>query len=551
MSKRSSLGWLLAVSLALCFSTAQAQRISYKTRIIAEGFNNPWEMRWGPDNWIYFTERIGRFSKVDPETGEVKVLLVEPATLWWTEAGMLGFDFHPDFPDSPFVYIALVHGTKVEPAFGIFRYRLENDTLTEPQRLFGPIEAYSGHNGSRVRVYDRHLYFTTGEIWRQHLSQLDSSGHGKIHRLELDGSIPEDNPVPGRSWISKGHRNPQGLDFTPEGVLYSSEHGEDTDDEFNRIIPGRNYGWPDVRGVVNYPQEESANNAIKGVEAIGVWTPTIAVGDIEWYTSEAVPEWKNSILMATLKDHSLYHLKLDSAGDRLAMMQRYQIHVDSLGEDAGRLRSICVSPEGRIFLSTGEGWSPQDSVDRIIELMRADTEAMEIVLSLPQDELITNYTSMGFHWQPVAPQAHYLLQIATSPGFDPDSIVLQQEVFSTYFNTDSLALDKRYYWRVKDLGPTGALSAVRSFETRTLSVKQRGDDNSLHVYCHRGAIMLSSKLHIPKVTLVVYDVLGRLVISTEAALSTNVISLGSPPSGVYIVRLMDAHANFSQIVRVE
>src|SRR5438105_207018 len=74
-----------------------AQRIEYKTRDVATGLNCPWEIRWGKDNWIWFTERAGRFDRVNPETGERKILLVETDVYSVSEAGMLGFDFHPDF----------------------------------------------------------------------------------------------------------------------------------------------------------------------------------------------------------------------------------------------------------------------------------------------------------------------------------------------------------------------------------------------------------------------------------------------------------------------
>jgi PQQ-dependent dehydrogenase (s-GDH family) len=70
-------------------------------------------------------------------------------------------------------------------------------------------------------------------------------------RLNLDGSIPSDNPVIAgtRSHIySYGHRNPQGLAFGPDGKLYSAEHGPKTDDEINLIQAGKNYGWPHVAG---------------------------------------------------------------------------------------------------------------------------------------------------------------------------------------------------------------------------------------------------------------------------------------------------------------
>ncbi|MEQ8681269.1 MAG: PQQ-dependent sugar dehydrogenase, partial [Cyclobacteriaceae bacterium] len=67
----------------------------------------------------------------------------------------------------------------------------------------------------------------------------------KVLRINLDGSVPDDNPIPGSYFYSMGHRNPQGL-VAANGKIYASEHGPNNDDEINLIKPGGNYGWPFV-----------------------------------------------------------------------------------------------------------------------------------------------------------------------------------------------------------------------------------------------------------------------------------------------------------------
>ncbi|MBI4909293.1 MAG: PQQ-dependent sugar dehydrogenase, partial [Acidobacteria bacterium] len=190
-----------------------------------------------------------------------------------------------------------------------------------------------------------------------------SAYEGKTLRLNLDGSIPNDNPkLDGvvSHVYTYGHRNPQGLDFGPDGTLYESEHGPKTDDEINVLIPGANYGWPNVAGMrdnkayefarwaeaktpcselrfsdlaihLSVPREpESAftsplaepiatmftvpsgfnfqDPACKGVNYI-CW-PTTGVSSVEFYGARSIPGWDAVLLITTLKRGSLYVLPL-------------------------------------------------------------------------------------------------------------------------------------------------------------------------------------------------------------------------------------------------
>ncbi len=85
---------------------------------------------------------------------------------------------------------------------------------------------------------------------------------GKVLRMNPDGSIPEDNPVINgvKSHIfTYGHRNHQGIAVGPNGDLYVSEHGDKTDDEFNLLEAGGNYGWPNVAGYQDGKAYQFAN----------------------------------------------------------------------------------------------------------------------------------------------------------------------------------------------------------------------------------------------------------------------------------------------------
>jgi glucose/arabinose dehydrogenase len=379
--KQIFLAVFFSLIVGMIFSPkVSAQRIDYKTVDIATELNVPWEMRWGYDNWIWFTERAGRFGKVNPETKERKLLLFETDVYSLSERGMLGFDFHPDFPDSPYIYISYTYQDSthfpdtVMNFEKVVRYRYTPDTLIDRVTLFDGIHAYIWHNGSRVKFGpDRKLYISTGETYDQPwLSQQDTSPNGKILRLNPDGSIPNDNPWKGSPVWTKGHRNPQGLVFGPDGTLYSSEHGNASDDEVNIIHRGRNYGWPLVEGYADRDDEKQPFIDSNVVEPIAAWTPTLAVTGMEYYDNDRFPEWKNSFLLMTLKDESLWHLKLDSTRTKIIAQERYHIRL-SIGDTgifAGRLRDVCFSPDGRIFVSTSNIWSVEWNPDRIFEIIR-------------------------------------------------------------------------------------------------------------------------------------------------------------------------------------
>ncbi|HEY6171268.1 MAG TPA: PQQ-dependent sugar dehydrogenase [Candidatus Kapabacteria bacterium] len=360
---------------------SEAQRIDYTTRDVAVGLNVPWEIRWGHDGWIWFTERAGYFKKVHPDSGIVKNLLFEPEVHSLAEWGLLGFDFHPDFPNTPFIYIAYTYADSISQADTILywekvvRYTYTPDTLTDKHTIFDKIRAYDAHNGARVVVGpDRKLYVSTGETYYSpELAQMDESPNGKILRLNLDGSIPDDNPWAGSPVWTKGHRNPQGLTFGSDGTLYESEHGDFTDDEVNIIERGRNYGWDMVQGFCDKPEEMSICNDSNVVEPLINWTPTIAPSGMELYEHDRFPEWKNSLLLTSLKDESLWQLILDSAKKKIIGWQKYHIELtlpDSTTAFARRLRDVCFSPDGRIFVSTSNIWSPEWRPDRIFEIIR-------------------------------------------------------------------------------------------------------------------------------------------------------------------------------------
>jgi glucose/arabinose dehydrogenase len=324
------------------------------SRVVKTGMDIPWEIIWGPDDHIWATERYGRVSRINPETGSTEVLLDLSADVYErSETGMLGMALHPDFENTPHVFIAYTYfnGSNIRERLVKFEY--DGTILSPLDTLIEDITGNTTHVGCRlIFLADNTLLMSTGDAQQQSLPQDTTSVVGKILRMHMDGSIPSDNPNPSSLVYSFGHRNAQGLWLAPNGILYSSEHGPTTDDELNIITPNANYGWPTVTGFCDSPPEEAFCTENNVVEPLAAWTPTIAPSDIIWYNNPAIPELKDKLLLTVLKDKSLIAFDFNAAGDTVTKQTKY------FKNDFGRLRDICISPNGKIYLATsGEEWT--------------------------------------------------------------------------------------------------------------------------------------------------------------------------------------------------
>jgi aldose sugar dehydrogenase len=539
-SPRAIIHALLVLACCVCASTALCQRSTYTAKELGRGFKEPWELRLGYDGWLYFTQKHGTFSKMNLETHEVKQLLIEPECVYWGEAGMLSFDFHPRYPDSPYVYIAAIMGT-TDLSYGLYRYTMVNDSLVDRVLIFGPTPASYVHNGSRVLCNGEHIYFTQGELWQFEIAQDVWSPQGKVNRIKLDGSIPEDNPFPHYATWTFGHRNPQGLDLAPDGTLYSSEHGEDTDDEVNIIERGRNYGWPIVQGYCDSASDHPNCEDLNIREPIAAFTPTLATGDIAYISDPHFPEWRHSLLLATLKNQALHQFNLSPDGQSILSHERYEL-VDEEGEPIGRLRSICVTKDGRIFFSTGWIAPVQNKVDRIFELIRTGVEPSQVILESPQMDESINRGSIALTWLKSFWNAKYEVELSNTADFS-SPMLLQQESADTSLRTALLKPNSQYFWRVREVISGGPWSEIRSFKTESiLAVESKTPERfAFDVVSRPRSIGLISRSISSTMFIEVHDALGRL--RHTASISDLPLgaerSLGTFDPGVYFVRVVN------------
>ncbi len=391
------IGLLLAVLLCLlvqCHSKSDDLNKSYKgnhllylqldsTLIevseIATEIAIPWDIAIESEDWLWFTEQAGRVNRLNLQTGEKMNLLNVPDVYHKKSYGLLGMALHPDFVNNPFVFIhytfkVIKSGYKESIKSRIVKYALKENQLVNPTIVLDSITGNTYHNGSRLLITpDDKLYFTMGDAGNTSLTQNVEALNGKIIRLNTDGSIPDDNPIPGNPVWSWGHRNPQGLTMTSDGILFSSEHGPNNDDEVNIIVKGGNYGWPNVHGFCDLENEQKYCEDSTIVEPIIAWTPTLAVSGMEFYDHMTIPEWKNTLLLTSLKSQAFRVLELSSSFNALKKENVF------FQRQFGRLRDLAIGKDGTVYLATSNtDWHPRfqpwmyDSLpqggDRIIRL---------------------------------------------------------------------------------------------------------------------------------------------------------------------------------------
>ncbi|MDY0341927.1 MAG: PQQ-dependent sugar dehydrogenase [Lentimicrobium sp.] len=381
---------LLLIFIAGCSKSSNSQvnigSTSIDTLTILQNIATPWELSWGPDDQLWFTEREGRVNHTNPEDGNNTVILTIPEVYQKGESGLLGMALHPEFTTTPFVYLVYTYLDGPMIREKLVRYTWNGTSLNQPEVLLTDIPANSYHDGSRLAFGpDGKLYMSTGDAGHPPNSQNLNVLAGKILRLNDDGSIPADNPNPESYVWAFGLRNSQGLVFAPDGTLYGSEHGPSSDDEVNILEMNRNYGWPDVVGFCDTPQEQAFCAQHNVREPLYAWTPTLAVAGIDHYHHNAIPEWQNSLIMTSLKASTLYSLKLNESGTAITEVTAY------FNDTWGRLRDVCISPSGDVYLAVsnrdGRG-NPKPGDDRIIRLRPSNTTGLNKVDIIKKSLLI-------------------------------------------------------------------------------------------------------------------------------------------------------------------
>ena len=339
-------------------SVEKTKKETFRVETFIDGFDIPWGMVFLPNKNLIVSDRNGSLWLVDyKEKSKTKISGV-PNVRYKGQGGLLDVEIHPEFINNNYIYIGFtdyLNSKKNRTFTSIIRARLKNISLTDQKIIYKADDTFydnsTVHYGTRIVFDDKgFLYFSIGDRGKRNQAQLLEYPNGKIHRLNADGSIPSDNPFfennnAIKSIWTYGNRNPQGLAMHPaSSILFETEHGPRGGDELNILSSGKNYGWPEITYGKNYSGTTITKYTHKeGMEQPVIhWTPSIAVCGIDFYDGELFNNWKNNLLVSSLKFERLYRLEIDD--DKV-------IDQEIIYEAGSRIRDVQTGPEGFIYIA--------------------------------------------------------------------------------------------------------------------------------------------------------------------------------------------------------
>jgi len=365
------------LGLILYFSCKQNSPISEtntsvlpEKHVVFEGLNKPWSIVFLSETKALVTEKNGDLVKIDLERKSKKVIKGFPTDLtdsigaihFGDNSGIFEIILHPKFNENQKIYFS--YAAK-KPGVGkttkFVSARLLNDSLAaiEPILIAEPFSYINYHYGGGMTIgADNKLYLTVGErlFWEHDeptlpIAQDVTDPRGKIHRFNLDGSIPKDNPDFGSdavpSLYALGIRNTQGIALQPKtNRLWFTEHGTIQGDELNILEPKANYGWPNVT-TGKLRSKDYKPPKLEGVDftnPIWFWHHTVAPTGLCFYTGDEFPSWKNNLLVPGLSRGSLWRFQIE--GDTIKSAE--ELFLDS----RVRSRKVAQSPEGKLYILT-------------------------------------------------------------------------------------------------------------------------------------------------------------------------------------------------------
>jgi aldose sugar dehydrogenase len=349
------------------YTSSSGQR--FRVTVLATGLEQPWGLAPTPDGRILLTERPGRLRVVRGGVLDPAPVAGLPVITSNNQGGLLDVVLHPDYATNRRVYLAYVVQNRVGEAVRVASFVDNTQTvgggLTDRRVVFRnapvPNNTVALAFGGRL-AFGRpspeggyFLFIAAGDRYTDpNRAQNPANLDGKILRILDDGRIPSSNPfvnTPGYKpqIFSLGHRNPQGLAFQPRddgstGVLWASEHGSVGGDEINIIRPGRNYGWPVIRGPQTAPGL---------VAPVRQFTRSIAPSGMTFLAGDRYPTWKGNLFVGCLVGERI--LRVEVAGGAVQRVEALLLR------EFGRIRDLAEGPDGTLYFITGR--ANQDAAD--------------------------------------------------------------------------------------------------------------------------------------------------------------------------------------------
>jgi glucose/arabinose dehydrogenase len=347
---------ILIVFSIICHLSSNVYAQEFKLEKIVDGLNEPWSLSFIDDENILFTEKPGKLYSLNLKNKKISEIKHDLKFLEYGQGGLLDVLYRDQY-----VYISYSENrgnwtTSTSVAKG--KLNKDNIQFINIFRAEPPIDS-KYHFGSRLVIKDKHIFITAGERGQGMIAQDPTKHPGSIIRINLDGSIPEDNPKfkdkDKKNWLPEifqiGVRNPQGMSLSPfDNKVYLSNHGAKGGDWFGVVNYGENYGWKILGwGGTNYSGTKIGPKWKKGfTKPIKYWVPSIAVSAILIYKGNEFKKWNGDALITSLKDKSLRKIKFNG----VELVDEEIVFKDVIG----RIRDIKIQKEtGEIYLLTDDG----------------------------------------------------------------------------------------------------------------------------------------------------------------------------------------------------
>ncbi len=239
----------------------------YVSEVVTSSLTSPWGITSLPDGRLLVTEKAGTMRIISTNGTVSNAITGLPSVNSGGQGGLLGVCVNPQFTSNRMVYWVFSENVSGGNITSVAKGRLSNSetTIENPTVIYraNPSANVGNlHYGGRI-VFDNtgNLFVSTGErsdLSTRPLAQSVTAALGKILRITTSGQPAPGNPSFSQSGAlpelySIGHRNPQGIAIHPvTGELWQSEHGPRGGDEINRVLAGKNYGWPTITYGIEY-----------------------------------------------------------------------------------------------------------------------------------------------------------------------------------------------------------------------------------------------------------------------------------------------------------
>ncbi len=338
----------------------KTENLTIRLDTVVKGLNIPWGMAFLPGQEMLVTDRNGKFYYVKKDKSYT---LIEgaPEVVYKGQGGLMDVILDPDYAKNKYIYLTYSKGKKEDgkdlATTAILKAKFENGKLTNQKDIFvaEPYATTRHHYGSRMQFgKDGYLYFSVGERGghNENPQQIKGNDLGKIHRIKSDGTFPADNPFVKTSGAeasiySYGHRNPQGMAMQPStGKIFVNEHGPRGGDEINLIVPGKNYGWPEITYGINYngkPMGPNTKTAKDGMEQpLHQWTPSIGPSGMTFITGNKYKNWEGNIMSGSLRFQYL---------NRSILKDGKVVKEEILFKNIGRVRDVRMGNDGYLYIA--------------------------------------------------------------------------------------------------------------------------------------------------------------------------------------------------------